>query len=104
MSCCAVGLSVFLTDDAGTLTWPRVAARCDYRQPIRFEETLQIEVRVARLGTKSVTYDFQFLGPEGLLASGEMTAVCCRVLPAGALESIAVPEFIRQKLAPLAAG
>jgi 4-hydroxybenzoyl-CoA thioesterase/acyl-CoA thioester hydrolase len=98
-----VGLSVFLSDEQGIITWPRVAARCDYRRSVRFEETVQIEVRVLRLGTKSVAYDFQFRTEQGLLASGEMTAVCCRVLADGSLESISVPDFIRQKLAPLLA-
>jgi 4-hydroxybenzoyl-CoA thioesterase/acyl-CoA thioester hydrolase len=95
-----VGLSVFHHDEQGTITWPRVAARCDYQQSIRFEETAQIEVRVIRLGGKSVTYDFHFRGPHGPLAVGEITAVCCRVLADGSLQSLPIPDWISAKLRP----
>ncbi len=98
-----VGLSVFDHDDEGPITWPRVAAHCDYQQSIRFEETFQIEVRIARIGNKSVTYGFRFRGERGALASGEMTSVCCRVLPDGSLRSMPIPAWISDKLAPYVA-
>jgi len=97
-----VGLSVMFHDAEGTITWPRAAARCDFQGSIRFEETAQIEVRITRLGTKSVTYAFNFQGERGPLAAGEMTAVCCRLLPDGLLRSIPIPDALRLKLAPLA--
>ena len=74
----SLGLSVVARGRTGTITWPRVAARCDYQGPVRFEETVDIEVRVTRIGGKSVTYEFQFTGPRGAVAIGEMTMVCCR--------------------------
>ncbi len=98
-----LGLSVLAHDDQGAVTWPRVAARCEYQQSIRFEETAEIEVRIVRMGAKSVTYGFRFRGERGLLATGEMTSVCCRLAPDGALRSIPIPEGIGAKLAPLAA-
>ena len=98
----ALGLSVVWKDATGTTTWPRVAARCDYQGPVRFEETVDIEVQVSRIGGKSVTYDFQFTGPHGAVATGEMTMVCCRIEPDGTFRSIAIPEPIRQALASYA--
>jgi len=95
----SLGLSVILKDETGTTTWPRVAVRCDYQGPVRFEEMIDVEVRIARIGAKSVTYDFQFTGPAGAVAAGEMTVVCCRLEPNGTLRSIAIPEAIRQLLA-----
>jgi acyl-CoA thioester hydrolase len=95
----SLGLSVVSKDVTGTITWPRVAARCDYQGPARFEETVEIEVRVTRIGGKSVTYDFHFTGPRGAVATGEMTMVCCRIEPDGAFRSIAIPGPIRQALA-----
>src|SRR6056297_2851956 len=41
---------------AGMLTWPRVAAACDYHGAARFEDILQIAVGIERLGNKSVRY------------------------------------------------
>ena len=99
-----LGLSVLVHDEQGPITWPRVATRCEYQQSIRFEETAEIEVRVVRLGSKSVTYGFRFRGERGLLATGEMTSVCCRLSAGGVLRSIPIPAWIGDKLAPLVAG
>ena len=51
-----------------------------------------------------MTYDFQFTGPRGAVATGEMTMVCCRIEPDGTFRSIAIPEPIRQALATYAVG
>ena len=95
----ALGLSVVAQDGEGTVTWPRVAVRCDYQGPVRFEQIVDIEVHIARIGSKSVTYEFQFTGPTGAVAIGETTAVCCRIQPDGSFHSITIPEEIRQALA-----
>lgn len=99
----SLGLSVVWKDATGTITWPRVAARCDYQGPVRFEEKVEIEVLVAKIGAKSVTYGFQFTGPRGAAATGEMTMVCCRIESDGTFRSITIPEPIRQALAGYAA-
>ena len=98
----ALGMSVVSSDATGTITWPRMAAHCDYQGPVRFEEIVEIEVHVAKIGIKSVTYDFQFTGPPGAVAAGEMTAVCCRIEPDGSFHSIAIPEPFRQAFAAYA--
>ena len=56
----ARGLSVALTWEGDMLGFPRVAASCDYLKPAMFEDVLDVSVRVARLGRKSVTYAFEF--------------------------------------------
>jgi 4-hydroxybenzoyl-CoA thioesterase/acyl-CoA thioester hydrolase len=93
----SIGSSVLLQDDAGTTSWPRVAVSCDYRGAVRFEDELAIEVRVERLGEKSVTYAFRFHHQDRDVAEGRITAVYCRVGPAG-LRSLPVPAELREKL------
>jgi 4-hydroxybenzoyl-CoA thioesterase/acyl-CoA thioester hydrolase len=93
------GLSVYLHDEAGAISWPRVSAKCDYVSAVRFEDELTIEVSIARLGTKSVTYAFTMSCGDRLVAKGEMTSVCCRVSSSGPPVGIAIPDFIREKLA-----
>lgn len=92
------GLSVFLEDDEGKISWPRVAVHCDYTAPARFSEELEIEVRVARLSRRSVTYDFLFYHDGRQLAQGTMTSVCCRFPPDAPPHSIAIPPAIRAQL------
>src|SRR5205085_8360826 len=75
----SVGLSVVMHDAEGKISWPRVAAKCDFRSAARFEDLLQIEVRIARIGERSITYAHRFLRDGVLLATGDITAVCCRI-------------------------
>lgn len=96
----SIGLSVFDHDEHGSITWPRVSAKCDYTAVLRFDDLVRIEVRVARLGTKSVTYAFRFTLDGHTVATGEMVAVCCRIRDDAVPESMPVPDRIREKLLP----
>ena len=94
-----LGLSVSMrTEDSKWLGFPRVSASCDYLRPAKFLDVVEITVRVANLGAKSVTYEFEFFKAGELLARGQITAVCCRTLPDNRLESMEIPADIRQKL------
>jgi 4-hydroxybenzoyl-CoA thioesterase/acyl-CoA thioester hydrolase len=95
-----VGLSVMTFDDEGKISWPRVSTRCDFRAAARFEDVLAIEVRIARLGTKSITYAFRFTRDGEELAVGETTAVCCRFPQGEPPLSIAIPAEFQEKLQP----
>src|SRR5262245_57290011 len=87
-----LGLSVMLSDEEGPISFPRVATRCDYQRAVKFEDVVDIEVVVVRLGTKSVTYEFVFSHQDLPVASGEITSVCCRFEPDGTPRSIAIPS------------
>lgn len=86
-------------DDGSTLSWPRVSASCDYRQPMRFEDVVELQLRISRLGKSSVTYGVQFVSrgqPQpALLAIGEMTAVCCRIRPHHRPQPEPIPDNLR---------
>src|SRR5262245_57154716 len=75
----ACGLSVHTSWQGQTITFPRVSAGCDFVKPVRFEDTLDIEVRVERIGRTSVRYGFTFLKGEDVIARGHITTVLCRV-------------------------
>lgn len=92
------GLSVTWQADGGWYGFPRVSATCDYLKPARFEQVLEIAVVVENLGAKSATYGFEFWYAGECIARGRMTSVCCRVEPAGQVESVAIPAAIREKL------
>ena len=92
-------LSVMLHDAEGVLTWPRVSASCDYKSTARFEDLLEIELTISRLGEKSVTFAFRFTDQAREVASGRITTVCCRIQPGGSPRSVAIPDWIREKLA-----
>lgn len=83
----------------GKISWPRVAAQCDYRGAVTFEQVLTIELQILRLGAKSVTYGFTFRHANQLVAEGKVTAVCCWIRPHQPPESIVIPDEMRARLA-----
>lgn len=93
----SVGLSVISRDAAGVLSWPRVSAQCDYSGAVRFEDVLDIELSIDRIGEKSVTYHFVFQHAGRQVAEGRLTAVCCRIEPEGP-RSIPISAEIVAKL------
>lgn len=95
----SLGLSVMQPlDDGAHLTWPRVAASCDYTGTARFEEVLSIDVSVQHLGTKSIRYGFNIRRDDVAIATGTLTAVCCRLDADGHLSSIPIPAEVRRQL------
>jgi acyl-CoA thioester hydrolase len=91
------GLSVKLAWQGDELGFPRVSAHCDYVKPARFEDVLDIDVTLERVGTKSVTYRFDFSLQGAPVARGQVTSVCCRVTEQG-LEAVDIPAGIRALL------
>jgi 4-hydroxybenzoyl-CoA thioesterase/acyl-CoA thioester hydrolase len=100
----SIGYSVVMRDetDDTVISWPRVAARCDFRGAARFEEVLDVAVTLSRLGEKSVTYAFVVSRGSHRIAEGSLTAVCCRIEPHQPPVSIPIPEPLRVGLAKYA--
>ncbi len=94
----SLGLSIHSQIDGQTISFPRVAASCDYNSPIRCEEVLEIAIFVERLGSKSISYSFEMTSEGREISTGKITCVCCRVEPGEAIVSIPIPAEIRDKL------
>src|SRR3954451_24570028 len=85
----ARGLSVSWRVDGVKWGFPRVSVSCDYQKPAKFEDVLTIAVSVEKVGTKSVTYRFDFKNQNSEpLAVGRMTSVYCRATGPDAMESV----------------
>jgi YbgC/YbaW family acyl-CoA thioester hydrolase len=94
----SLGLSVRLETEGLQLGFPRVSASCDYLRPVTFEDVLDIDVRVEKIGRKSVTFGFDFFCRETLVARGKVTSVCCRVGANRELEAVAIPPALLERL------
>jgi YbgC/YbaW family acyl-CoA thioester hydrolase len=79
--------------------WPRVNVSCSYRAPLRFNDTVEVKLFVKKLGTRSVTYLFQFRKGGELAAQGEVTAVCVTADAQGGMAAQPIPADVRAKLA-----
>jgi acyl-CoA thioester hydrolase len=95
-----LGLSVHATAGTAPVSWPRVSASCDFKSAVRFEDELDVSLRVARLGEKSVTYEFDFTCGGRQVATGKTVAACCRFTPGAGPKSVPIPADIAAKLRP----
>ncbi len=90
--------------DRDRVGFPAVRAECDYKGPLKFGDTAEIEVSVARLGTKSITFHYRvYRAADGerersLSAEG---SVVCAVVDLAAFVSIAIPERVVALLSDL---
>ncbi len=86
------------------LSWPRVKVTAEYSGAAYFEDKLQIDVKILRLGRSSITYEFGVSRKHPLnqdcipIAKGSFTTVCCRVAHNKPLESVEIPANLREKL------
>jgi len=94
----SLGLSVVMDHDQEPMGWPRVSASCDFRGAVKFEDVLDIELTIARLGGKSVTYQFIVESGGRRIAEGKLVAACCRLRAGMGLQAIPIPAAIVEKL------
>jgi YbgC/YbaW family acyl-CoA thioester hydrolase len=93
------GLSVSWLEGSVKWGFPRRAVSCDYQKPAKFQELLTIAVTLEKLGTKSVTYRFDFTNEQGdPLATGRITSVFCRSLGPDHIEALDIPAAMRAKI------
>lgn len=98
--------------DRDKVGFPAVRAECDFKAPLAFGDTAEIEVAVARLGATSITFRYRIFRA----AEGEHTArvtddrartlcaegtVVCAVVDLARFVAIPVPERVVAMLADL---
>ena len=99
----SVGLSVSMQHDGMHVGWPRVNTGCEFFGPVRFEDELELRLRVVKVGDKSLSYEVDFLLGGRKVALGKTTSVCCELRPDGTMKSIPIPPSLRERLDPGAA-
>jgi YbgC/YbaW family acyl-CoA thioester hydrolase len=92
------GVSVAMSWEGDRLGFPRVAASCDYLAPVTFGDVMDVAVSIERLGTKSVTYGFEFTKDGQVIARGQVSSVCCRILDDHKMESMTIPASFRARI------
>jgi len=93
-------MSVIWKEGEGEVSWPRVATGCEYYAPVRFEDELELALRITHLGDRSLSFEVSFRHGGALVALGRTTAVCC-TMRGGRFGPAAVPDAVRSKISPL---
>lgn len=94
----SLGLSVSMQHDGMHIGWPRVAVSCEFFGPVKFEDELELKLRIVRVGEKSLNYEVEFILKGRRVALGKATSVCCAMEAGGGMKSIMIPQAIREKL------
>jgi 4-hydroxybenzoyl-CoA thioesterase len=109
--------------DEDRIGFPAVSAQCDYKAPLRFGDTMAIDVSIERMGERSITFRYRVYrcpdpGPGGagdagaragsLEGDGEAAqvlaaegSVTCVVVDLDAFRPTAIPVHLRQLFAAL---
>ena len=94
----SLGLSIHLHEDGITYGFPRLSTRCDYSRPLRFEDLVDIHLRVTHIGETSLTYQFLFSLEEEEVARGEVSIACVFRDEAGTKKSSRLPGPLSSQL------
>ena len=98
----SLGFSICTTLPEGQFGWPRVHVSCDYTQPLRFEDEVEVHLLVREKKRVSLTYEFIFrkLGGAPLEAArGRLTVVCVRMDGhSGKMKAVPIPDPIDEQI------
>jgi len=86
--------------DRDRIGFPAVRAECDFKAPLRFGDTAEIEVSIPRLGAKSITFRYRVFrsGDRVLCAEGQ---VICAVVDLAKFVAVTIPEHVTDMLRDL---
>ena len=98
----SIGLSI-APGGADSVGWPRVHADCDFRKPLRFEDTVEIDLLVREKRERSLVYTVIFrkvnADPVHEVARGSLAVACIRKDAAtGTMISIPIPADIANRI------
>jgi YbgC/YbaW family acyl-CoA thioester hydrolase len=86
--------------DGSVVGWPRVRSSCSFSSPAFYDDVLEVDLDIVRIGVKSLTMSFLFRRGETRIAAGELKTACCLHSPGRLIRSIEIPAHYREKLEP----
>ena len=93
----ASGLSI-ANREAG-VGFPRVAASFEYHRPLRFEDEIDIQVRIVSISNRSMKYTCTFTRSGESIATGSATIVCVAQQPDKSIKAVPIPQGIVERFA-----
>ena len=97
----AIGLSIARAELG--VGFPRVAASFEYHRPLRFEDEVDIQVRIVSISNRSMKYSCTITRNGESIATGSATIVCVALQPDKSMKAVPIPPEIAARFA-VAAG
>jgi acyl-CoA thioester hydrolase len=98
----SLGFSLVSDKTDPPIGWPRVHAECDYLQPLRFEDEVEIHLLVSEMKSKALSYVFRFCKlnatPPLEVARGKLTVVCVTHEADGKMKATQIPKAVADKI------
>lgn len=98
----SLGFSVVHDRHDPPVGFPRVHASCDFWKPLRFEDEVEIHLRVIEKKEKSLTHQIVFRKVTGdrvqVVAHGKLVVVCVAKQADGSMGAVPIPRDIADKL------
>jgi YbgC/YbaW family acyl-CoA thioester hydrolase len=88
------GLSIHPPDS--DLGWPRVAASFDFERALRFEDEIDVHLRIAEMSRKTIRYECVVRKDGQQVATGTMTIACVQKKPT--MRAVEIPDDIVERL------
>lgn len=95
----SLGFSIVTEIDGEHYGWPRVHASCDYFQPLKFEDMVEVKLMVRNMTERSIEYGFRLTCEGRKIAEGMFKTVCVqRDDESGAMRAVPIPSQIREAI------
>jgi YbgC/YbaW family acyl-CoA thioester hydrolase len=97
----SLGFSIAERDSG--VGWPRVSVSCEYHAPLRFEDEIEVHLKVTEKRARSLRYAFRLTrvgpGPAVEVATGGFVVVCVALdKSAGRMKAAPLPEALAAKI------
>ena len=82
--------------------WPRVSASFDFLRALRFEDDIEVHLRVIGKTAKTLQYQALVMHDGRIAAAGTMTTICVEKRAGQPLRAIGIPAAIAERFAVVA--
>lgn len=93
----AAGLSI--APPGSAIGWPRTAVSFEYHRPLRFEDEVDVLLRIVAIDEQRIRYSCVVLRGEERIATGGMTVTCVTVGRDGRMRATAIPAHVVTRFA-----
>ena len=93
----AAGLSI--APRGSDIGYPRVATSANYLQPLRFEDEVDVTIRIVAITRSTMRYTCAVQRGDDVVAELELTIVCVRTTPDGSFSSTPLPPDVAARFA-----
>jgi acyl-CoA thioester hydrolase len=94
------GLSIH--PEQSPIGWPRVATAFEFHRAAKFEQELDVTIRVTDMTRRTISYACDVSHDGQRVATGTLKIACVAKLPDGTMRSTEVPAEICERLKPSA--